>query len=206
MKIEKEGEEIEVFTADEVTAKANEAVEAAKAEATTALQAKEAELAEARKLLAEKNDNFQKYNEMTEEQKKAFDANTTNLLKRIDAATTEVETLKKTLSDKEVRERDSAKTGALSSFHGGKEDVKKVLEEKYALLAAMPETTQEEINARATAAARLAGISIDSRNPLYSPINGEAPRYKDTKEYVETPEGKEAAQLVRQAMGLPEPK
>lgn len=201
-----DGTEVQAFLPEEVDAKVAEAVAAAQAEGKTALEVKEAELAEMKRLNAERGENFTQYSKMTEEQKKAFDANTTNLLKREEALLTEVDSLKTTISKKEETERSASKNGALAAIHGGKEDVKKNLEEQYALLTGMPETTQEEINARASAAARLAGIQIDPRNPLYVPMNGEAPKYKENKEFVETPEGTQAADMVRGAMGLPNPK
>ena len=73
--IEKDGEEITVYTQQEV----DTAKEAAIKEA---IGAKEARIAELERLNAERAENFTAYSKMTEEEKKAYDANTVNLLKR----------------------------------------------------------------------------------------------------------------------------
>lgn len=183
-----------VYTPEEYTAKENE------------LKTISEQLETLRKSGAEKGENLKKLSQMSEEEKKVFDVNTINLLRREEQLSTEVGELKTKLTDKEKRENESAKNTALSSIHHNDENTKKVLEEKYALLTGMPETTPAEVSARAKEAAKLAGIQIDPRNPLYSSINGEAPNYKPNKEYVDTPEGKVALDMARAAMGLPTPK
>lgn len=202
-KIEKDGVEVEVFTADEVAAREQAA---AKAEADRVAATKDAELAELRRLNAERGENFTRYSKMTEEEKKNYDENTTNLLKHTDKLTGQVEELTAKLTEKEKAENERTKNSALKGFHGDLPEVKQKLEEKYALLAGMPESTPEEITARAAEAAKLAGIAVDSRNPLNISIHGEPPMYKEKTEYTETNEGKEAAALARQALGVPEPK
>lgn len=184
MKIEHDGKEIEVYTAEEVAQK-------------------EAEIERLNRLVSEKTENFKKYNEMTKEEREMYDENTLNLIQRNDKLAEEVGGLKETLAQKEARERASAKEGVLKSIHHGVDDVKSKIEEKYAILAGMPEETPEQIQARAIEAAKLAGIAIDTRNPLYVPFTGEAPIYKEKNDYTETAEGKEAADLARQALGLP---
>lgn len=172
----------------------------------TNLSTKEAELGEVKRVLAEKGENFTAFSKMTEEQKKVFDVNTLNLLKREEVLMNELEGVKTTLAQKEEREKTSAKTNALNLIHQGDEATKKKVEDEYALLTGMPETTPDEINARARKAATLAGIQIDPRNPLYISVSGEAPKHDANKEYVETPEGSQAAEIVRKSMGLPEAK
>ncbi len=201
-----EGNEIEVYTAEEVEQQRATAVTAARAEADVIIKQKDTDIEALKKVSAEKTENFKRYNEMTQEEKDRYDANTTELLKRSDQTAAELADTKKKLEERDIRDRDSAKNNALSGFHGGKEDIKKTLEEKYAILAGMPETTPEEIKARATEAAKLAGISIDSVNPLYQRFDGDAPRQKESKDYVESPDGKTAADLVRQNLGIKEPK
>lgn len=164
------------------------------------------DLAEAQRVNAERAGNFTAYSKMTEEEKKVYDANTTNLLKREEALQTELATMKETITQKELKERELGKTTAMKNIHQGDEATKKKVEDAYGALAGMPETTQEEINARVVAASRVAGIVIDQRNPLYIPVEGEAPKYDPAKEYVETPEGSTAADMVRNAMGLPKAK
>lgn len=183
-----------VYTKDEYTEK------------DTALTSAQTELADLKRINAERSNDFKSFSKMTEEEKKVYDANTINLLKREEALSNTVSDLTSKLTEKEKRENESAKTHALSSIHHGDEKSKTTLEEKYALLTGMPETTPEEISARAKEAAKLAGIQIDPRNPLYSPINGEAPQYKPKEEFVETPKGAQAAALAREALGLEQPK
>lgn len=191
-----QGEKVKetVYSTEEYTAKETE------------LTTVRGQLAEAQRISAEKGENFKKFSEMTAEERKVLDVNTINLLKREEQLSTEVSTLTTKLTEKEKRENESAKTNALSSIHHGEEVSKKLLEEKYALLTGMPETTPDEISARAKEAAKLAGIQIDPRNPFYTAINGEAPQYKPKEEFVETPKGAQAAAAVRDAMGLEQPK
>lgn len=193
-----DGVEIEVFTADEVKA----ATEAGKKELEGVVETKEKELADLKKLNVERANNFSRYSKMSEDEKKAYDANTTELLKRDEEKAIELDQIKAKLAEKEVTERDFTKTNALKSIYGDKEDIKKTLEENYAILAGMPETNETEINARVAKAAKLAGITLDTRNPLFASMTGEAPQHKDNKSYVETPDGKTASDLVRERMGL----
>lgn len=168
--------------------------------------AAQTELTELRRLNTERSQNFTAYSKMSEEEKKVYDANTTTLLKREEALTNQLAEVTNKLSEKDKRDAESSKTTVLNSIHHGDENSKKLLEEKYALLSAMPETTQQEISARASEAAKLAGIQIDPRNPIYTAINGEAPNFKPNSEYVDTPEGKTALDMARAAMNLPIPK
>lgn len=179
-----------VYTAEEFTAKEGE------------LKTVTEQLTEARKIAAEKGENLKKFSQMSEAERSAFDANTINLLRREEQLSTDVARLTEKLTAKEKRENEAAKNNALSSIHHGDENTKKLLEEKYALLSAMPETTPTEIAARTKEAAKLAGIQIDPRNPLYTGFNGEAPVYKPKKEYVDTPAGTAAADAVRARLGI----
>jgi len=202
MAIEHENEDgttITVFTKEEVEA---EATTRAQAEATRIANEKDAEIEKLRKVSAEKTENFRKYNEMSEEEKKAHSENEIIQIRRADQLAEELTSVKTALQEKEAREKDYTKNSILKGFHGDKEDVKKNLEEKYAVLAGMPESTPDEIKARVSAAATLAGISVDSVNPLYQSFSGEAPQYKEKTEYVETEGGKEAADMVRSTLGI----
>lgn len=196
-----DGTEVVLHTAEELEAAKTEGAASVKTE----LEQVQTQLAEANRINAERGDNFTAYSKMTEEQKKAFDANTTVLLKREEQLLSEVELLKTNLSEKETRERDGVKNNAMLSLHAGDEATKTKLEDAYKNLAGMPESTQEEINKRVSAAARVAGIVIDNRNPLYMTPNGEAPKSGANKEYVDTNEGSQAAAMVREAMGMPDP-
>lgn len=202
--VEHEGKEEEMYSAEEVAAAAEAR---AKEEAAKVAAAKDTEIEGLKRINVEKTDNFKKFNEMTEEERKAYDANTLNLIKRGDQLADELASEKKVREEREKADREHMKTSTLKNIHAGSEEVKTKVEKHYAELSGMPETTQEEVNARAVAAARLAGITIDERNPLYQTFAGEAPKHTEKSEYIETPEGKEAARLAREAMGLPaEPK
>lgn len=193
------GEEEIVYTAAELEAAKKEVEEAT----GKTLAEKETELANLRKISAEQKTNFKRYNEMTEAEKAAYDANTTEMLKRMDQTREELEATKKSLAEKEVREKDYTKSSILNKLHGNDDKVKATLESNYAALAGMPENTPEEIGARARAAATLAGIVADPRNPIYTGFSGEAPAVKqDNGDFTETDKGKEAADIVRAAMGL----
>lgn len=198
--------EIEVANEDGTTSKETVYSTEEYTAATGVVTKLEADLAEARRINMERGNDFKAFSKMTEEEKKVYDANTLNLLRREENLTNQLTDLSTKLTDKEKKENDSAKNNALTNLHHGDEASKKLLEEKYALLTGMPETTAEEINAKAGAAAKLAGIQIDPRNPLYTQFNGEAPKYNADKQFVDTPAGAAAAAAVRAAMGLPEVK
>ncbi len=189
-----DGTEVEMYSKEDY-----EALATAKTEAETAAT-------EARRVAAEQTTNFKKVNEMSEEEKKAFDANTIALMQRADKTASENEELRQRLDAKEIADKAENKNSIASYYHQGDEKVKTDIEISYAALAGMPETTKEEIGKRYEAAAKLAGIQVNSGpNPLYSPVNGEAPRSKEAKEFVETTKGTEAADMVRAAMGIKKP-
>lgn len=198
-KFEKDGVEGEYFTAEEVEAKA-------KAEAERVAAEKDAEIEKWKKVSSEKTENFRKYNEMTQEERDAHSANELELIKRNDKIEEDLKAERETRLAREKADSERNKANALKGFHNDLPEVKTKLEEKYALLAGMPETTPEEINARAAEAAKLAGISVDSRNPIYSSVHGAPPTHNEKTEYVDTPEGKEATDLARQALNIPTPK
>ena len=176
-----------------------EALEKEKADALTAV-------ADAKRLVNEKTDNFKKFNEMSEEEKKAYDANTIELLKRNDLTAKENADLKSRLDAKEAQDKADNKSSIAGVYHQGDEKTKTDLETAYTALAGMPETTKEEIAKRYESAAKLAGIQVNSGpNPLYSSVNGEAPRSKEAKDFVESPKGTEAANMVRDALGIKKP-
>lgn len=160
------------------------------------------EKAKIERVSAEKTENFKKLNEMTQEERDAHTVNELNLLKRNEAVEAELAEIKTQLTQKEERERASAKVIAMDKYHVGNEDVKKTLEENYAKLGGMPEGSPEEVRARVAEAAKLSGISINSQNPLYADIGGDAPMPKDKKEFIDTDSGKQAADMVRDALGV----
>lgn len=127
------------------------------------MAAKDKEIEDAKKLADERGENFTKYNE------------------KVVKTEEELGKLRKDLADKEAKEKETARTATAAQYHGNNDDLKKKIEDGYAALAGMPETTPIEIAARTEAAARLAGITVESRNPLYTPAYGEPPRPQATK-------------------------
>lgn len=198
-----DGTKVQAFLPEEVETAKNEAVTAATAAKEEEFKKLSEDLAKAQKLVVDKTENFKKFRDLTEDEKKTYDTNTLEMMKRADKLEEDLTTERTTREGREKADRDANKTKALASIHMDKADVKKIVEDNYAVLAGMPETTVEEINARAAAAARMGGIVLDTANPLYQTFTGEAPQYDPNKQYVDTPQGKEASDLVRQAMGLP---
>jgi len=161
----------------------------------------QAEIENLRRVSAEKTENFKRFNEMTEDERKAHSENEIVLLKQLDQHATELGTLKEKLEAKEKTEREYAKVRAISNIAGSKDDVKTALETEYAKLA-MPEDTPDAIEARVQAAAKLAGITVNSRNPLYAPVSGEAPKFNPDAQYTDTTEGKAAVDAVLSSLGV----
>lgn len=150
------------------------------------IAAKDAEIERLNVLNGEKTENFKKVNEKTE---------------KLEG---DVNKLTETLAQKETRERESAKTVNGVRYHGNNEDLKKKVEDNYALLSGMPETTPEEIAARMTQAAVLSGINVAPLNPLNQPFSGEAPRIKpeDAKAKEDEFLKSEKGQAALKAMGM----
>lgn len=193
--IDEDGNEIIAYTQEEVDARAAEAAKAKEDELVP-------EIEKLKKVSAEKTEHFKKLNEMTEEERQAHSVNEINILKRNEMLEGELATIKETLTQKETREKNEAKENAFTGICGEDADLRKSIEDNYAVLAGMPETTPSEIKARAEKAATLAGITVDKVNPLYVNIHGEAPTHKEGKEFVETDKGKDALELAREASGF----
>lgn len=121
------------------------------------IAAKDVEIERLNNLNNEKTENFKKVNDKTEKLEGEFGK------------------LKETLTQKEDRERETAKVTYGAKYHANNEELKTKIEAKYSLLN-MPESTAEEVAAKMEEAARMAGIVTDNRNPLFSPTYGEAPR------------------------------
>jgi uncharacterized coiled-coil protein SlyX len=130
-------------------------------------------------------------------------------LEKVDEFEKKIGGLEQTLADKEKQEKINMKNSAFEKWHGGKEDLKTGIENAYAKLAGMPESTLEEVALRANEAAKLAGFSVDSRNPLYSGMSGEAPRPRVASESTEAKEAEffasDRGQAALKAAGLSNP-
>lgn len=128
---------------------------------------------------------------------------------KVDEFGKKIESLETSLAEKEKNELQSIKDSALGKFHGGKENLKTELEASYAKLAGMPEKTAQEIAERSEMAAKLAGFSVDSRNPLYTGMSGEAPKSRAVAEGQKEKEDEfyksDRGQAALNAMGLAKP-
>lgn len=112
----------------------------------------------------------------------------------------ELEGVKKTLAEKETAEKNHARESSFAKY-GDTDEIKTALNDNYSKLAGMPETTPAEIQARAEMAAKMAGFTLNSRNPLYVNPLGEAPKPKqsDAKdEFMQSEKG----QAALKAMGI----
>jgi hypothetical protein len=179
---ENEGQEIEVYTVEEMNAQKAE-VDAAKAEADR-LQ----------RVSAEKTDNFKKLNDMTEQERAAMSAEKIEILKRTEAAEAKAQGLEdKYNSDTQARIKNDTEA-ALAKYHGGNAELKKLLEDNFALIN-IPETDTASIQKRAAFAANMIAGASGGVNPLMQHAGGSAPVSVDqtrTQEFLGSDRGKAA--------------
>jgi len=181
-----DGQEVEAFTKEEKDA-----------ELQQELQAKEEEIEKFKKINAERGENFKRLSEMTEAEKAARSANEIEFLKRMDEEREQREKLEKELMEYKNNQINSTKENIFQKFHKGDATIKQAIEEKYNIIN-LPDSTPQEMEVRMMEAAKLAGVQIQQQNPIYTHMSGEAPQYNDSKEYVETPEGKTAYEAYQQ--------
>ncbi len=190
-----EGQEIEVFTAEELAAKAAEVETTKNAELATA----NAEVERLKKVSAEKTENFKKLNEMTEAEKAAMSAKQIEDLKRIEAAESKAQALEdKINNDTKSRVEKDIET-ALAKYHGGDEKLKEQLKKNFDLIN-LQGTDTETIQERAKLAADMEKGKLGRINPLHSGFGGSAPKSADknkTDEFLNS----EKAKAALKAMG-----
>lgn len=187
------GEEIEVYTPDEIAEK--EQLIATKEEELAAA------LAEAEKykaVSAEKTENFKKLNELTQEEREALTANQIAEMKRNEALEAEIEALKTQISGKEQQELEYNKAQELKKYYGTDEELKAKLEENWELVN-ITGVDIESIQRRAQLAAAMTGVTESTSNPLHTSLNGSAPKLEQVTESEKKIE--EAANLIRKAEG-----
>jgi hypothetical protein len=184
-----EGQEIEVFTPEEVAAKEAELV-AAKEEVAQA----KAEAEKYQKVSAEKTDNFKKLNEMTEAEKATLSAEKIEALKRFEASEARAKALEDKINqDTETRIKTDTET-ALSKYHGGDENLKKALEANFKMIGLEGNDTAT-IQERARLAAAMEAGKSGRANPLMAPMSGDSPRMQNksaTDEFLKSEKAKEA--------------
>jgi hypothetical protein len=183
-----EGEELELFSQEELDAKIAE-IETKKNE----------EVEEAKKHLAEKTDEFvrakngfKQFSQLTEEEKQKMSAENQAVLQQIEE-----------LKVNQTNEREATKEAMFKAVSGGDEAVLAKIKEKYSMVN-MPESTTEEINARINAVSGWAfnELGIIERKPMRIETtimgSGSVPRSKDEndKRFSETEKGKQMEKNV----------
>ena len=183
-----EGEELELFSQEELDAKIAE-IETKKNE----------EVEEAKKHLAEKTDEFvrakngfKQFSQFTEEEKQKMSAENQAVLQQIEE-----------LKVNQTNEREATKEAMFKAVSGGDEAVLAKIKEKYSMVN-MPESTTEEINARINAVSGWAfnELGIIERKPMRIETtimgSGSVPRSKDEndKRFSETEKGKQMEKNV----------
>lgn len=183
------GQEIEVFTPEEVAAKDTE-LATVRAEAAAA----RAEADKYQKVSAEKTENFKKLNELTEAEKSALSTEKIEAMKRFEAAESRAAALEAKINADTTSRIEKDKEAALKKYHGGDETLKKELEANYKLIG-LEGTDTETIQERARLAAAMYTGKTNRQNPLMANMNGDSPRYKEktqTEEFMKSERAKEA--------------
>ena len=183
--------EIEVYTQAELTER-----ETAK---DAEIQAAKAEAEQLRKVTNEKTENFRKLHEMSAEEKAGLSAEKIEAMKRAEAAEAKVTALEERYNTDTQRRIETDKETALARFHGGNAELKKVLEENYAMIN-MEGTDTETIQKRAQAAVNMYNGAIRGQNPLTASYSGGSPVHKEQTNSQEFQQS-EKFKAARRAMG-----
>ncbi len=119
-------------------------------------------------------------------------------MKRFEAAEARAAALETQINGETTKRIESDKATALFKFHGGNAELKKILEDNFALINLEGNDT-ETIQKRAKLAADMVKGSMGGANPLMAQMNGGAPRIPDqTKkdEFLASEKGKAALKLM----------
>lgn len=185
------GQEIEVFTADEVAAKAAEVETAKNAELETA----KGEAEKYKRVASEQTTNFKKFSELNEAEKAKLSSDQIEVLKRAEAAEARVTALEEG-AKKETQTRIETDTAtALAKYHGGNAELKKALEDNFKVIALEGNDTATIQKKAEMAANMYRGSQAGRVNPLTASMNGGSPLHKDktkTAEFLESDKAKEA--------------
>lgn len=186
-----DGKEMEVYTPEEVSEfqkQAEEhktAAELARAEADEAKQ----NVTKMQGVLADKNENFKRYKDMTEEEKSRLSAEHIEAIKRSDAAEAKASALEERLNLDVKQRTESFKNKVVNGYAMGDENVKKQIEENMNLVN-LEGTDEETISRKVEIAVNMMGDNKPKFNPFHQSLNGEAP--KADKEFIETDRAKSA--------------
>ncbi len=185
------GEEIEVFTPDEVAAK-----DAAIAENTKALADAKAEVERLNQHTALQKDNFKKLNEMSETERASLSAEKIEAMKRFEAAEARAAALETKLNDDTKKRIETDTEKALAQYHGGDPKLKEQLEKNFKLIN-LEGTDTETIQERARLAKNMLVGSSEKPNPLYASMNGGAPRSEQKSKSEEFLKSDKAAEALK---------
>lgn len=173
MKVELNGEEVEVFTQEELEAQKIEAQKAIQDELTSI----KGEYDKLQRIHAEQATNFKRLRDMTEEEKAKLSAEQIELRKMAEKAMEENEALKGSLENERKTALEQKKESLIKGIVGDDAELRTKLESEF---GALSETLSLED--RVKKAAVLVGVNPNPVNPLYMGMNGEAPKSKDPKD------------------------
>lgn len=184
MKIEHEGKEIEVFTPEEVEAQKQEA-----------LKSVQEELDKTKRVISEKNENFKRYKDMTEQEKEMYSAGELEARRLAEAAEARAQALEEQYNKDKKAVFDKAKEGRIARYAGGDEALKKEIEANFELIN-LEGADEETAKRRVDLAFNMTGKG--KINPLTQDYGrGEAPKQKDTTEkFAESDKGKEGMKQI----------
>lgn len=186
------GKEIEVYSPEEVNVHKQE-VETFKAKALENEKAVTEARAEAEKykaVIAEKNDNFKRFKDMTEEEKKTLTAKDIENIKRAEAAEAKALELEDKFNKDVESRKESAKTKAIEAYAHGDEELKKKLLESYDLVK-LDGTDEDSIKRKVELSWNMLGLGKPKVNPFNQSYDGgDAPNKGLSDKFVETDKGK----------------
>lgn len=190
------GQEIEVYTADELAVK--------EAEATTAKAEAEAARIEAdkyKRVASEQTQNFKKLNEMSDAEKAKMTAEQIEDRKRWEAAEARATALEDSINNDKKARVQSDTAAALAKYHGGDDKLKAALEENFKLIN-LEGTDKETIEKRAKMAADMYKGQTGRVNPLMASMSGGSPGHQEkskTEEFLGSDRAAEAMKRMGDA-------
>lgn len=186
-----DGAEITVYTEEE---KAE--IEKAVADKDAIIAQKEAELETARKFQAEQAQNFKRLRDMTDDEKSKLSASEIESRTRAEKLEADIESLKGSIDSDKQKAFNDAKEAALKKFSGGDKALREKIEQNMGVLTIADPTELVR------SAAAIAGVVVNNGgvNPLYVPLDGDAPQTKQANEKKEFLESDKAAAAMA-AMG-----
>ena len=186
-----ESKEIEVFTAEEVAAQKAE-VETAK---TAEIEAAKAEAEKYKRVASEQTTNFKKLNELSAEEKAKLSGEQIEALKRAEAAEARVTALEEGIKTETKTRIETDTATALAKYHGGNEELKKILEGNFKIIALEGNDTATIQKKAEMAKNMYIGSQGGRPNPLMASMNGGSPAHQEkskTEEFLKSEKALEA--------------